>query len=402
LGFDFTFRSGYQVSIAMNDLADAGDLLKIVFRVVSESRRDAPVYFVQKFHVPLLEDNAKGRAELMGTFLVGEGKYHVDWLMRDIHERFCASSWDVEARLDAKDAPMSRNMAPAMIQPVVSPFSADESRAEYDRRGTLLKVVIIMNFAPQNRRAATLSETDMEDLAAILRKIGDDSRICSYSLLACSIQTRQVLYRQSNADRIDLPALGGALKSLNFARVDARQLAVKDGDAAFLGNLTRQALIKDNDADGLIFVSPKYPLDVEVSRETIDSLRLLDRPVFYLNYNLEPALFPWRCDRAPGKRSGRLRIYDQPPSGPFQRLVRNSRTYADITLTTTSSRQRPEFRAYSVTERSRSRTTPKPRADEHGSESRPQNGCADAAAEMREQLFGVTVMNLLLAGPIGV
>jgi hypothetical protein len=297
LGFDFKFRSGYQVSIAMNDLTDAGHLLTILFRVISENHPDAPVYFVQRIPVPVLDDDIKGRAELTGAFLLGEGKYHIDWLMRDFHERFCASSWDVEARVDAKDAQMSREVVPGLIQPVEAPFLASESRAERDEH-SLLNVMIIVNFAPQDLRSATLSETDIEGLAAILRKIARDPRIGSYSVVACSIKAQQVIYRQNNAAQIDLPALGEALKSLNLARVDVRQLSVKNGETEFLTNLTLDAFThdasKDRQPDGLIFVSPKYPLGVDVTRETIDSLRYSDRPVFYLNYNLEPALYPWR------------------------------------------------------------------------------------------------------------
>ena len=108
LGFDFRFHSGYQVAIAMNELASAQDLL-ILFRVISERRPYAPAYFFQKIHVPVLEDGIKGRAEFTGALLLGEGKYHVDWLMRDMDERFCSTSWDVEARVDARDAQMSQD-----------------------------------------------------------------------------------------------------------------------------------------------------------------------------------------------------------------------------------------------------------------------------------------------------
>jgi hypothetical protein len=328
LGFDFKFRASYRVSIAMNDLSDAGHLLTILFRVISEGRSDAPVYFVQRIPVPVLDDDVKGRAELTGTFLLGEGKYHVDWLMRDLRERFCASSWDVEARVDAKDAQMSREVVPGLIQPVEAPFLAAESRAERDERRSLLNVMIIVNFVPQNLQSATLSETDIEGLAAILRKIARDPRIGSYSVVACSLKAQQVIYRQNNAARIDLPAMGEALKSLNLALVDVKQLSVKNGETEFLTDLTLDAYksdayksdafegdaLKSSQPDGLIFVSPKYPLAVDVTRETIDSLRYSDRPVFYLNYNLEPASYPWRD--AIGRLVKRLGGYEYTISRP--------------------------------------------------------------------------------------
>jgi len=313
LGFDFRFLSRYRVTIAMNDLADAGDHLTILFRVVSEDRPDAPVYFVQRIHVPVLEDDNKGRAELMGAFLLGEGKYHIDWLMRDIKERVCASSWNVETRVGTKDAQMSQDVVRGLIQPVEAPFLADESGAGRDRRDTLLNVMIIVNFAPQDLQSATMSDTDIEGLAAILRKIARDRRIGSYSVVACSIKAQQVIYRQGDAASIDLQALGEALKSLNLARVDVKQLSVKNGEGEFLADVSVDAF-NNRQVDGVIFVSPTYPLDVDLSRETIGDLRRLDRPVFYLNYNLEPALFAWRD--AIGRLVKRLGGYEYTISRP--------------------------------------------------------------------------------------
>ena len=54
-------------------------------------------YFSQHVNVPAIEENAGGPAYLNGTFDVGEGKYHVDWLMRDRAERICSSNWEIEA-----------------------------------------------------------------------------------------------------------------------------------------------------------------------------------------------------------------------------------------------------------------------------------------------------------------
>ncbi len=63
------------------------------------SHRDEPAYFTQHLRVPPLEEDAKGDAYLQGAFDIGEGSYHIDWLMRDRTERVCSSNWDSEAAL---------------------------------------------------------------------------------------------------------------------------------------------------------------------------------------------------------------------------------------------------------------------------------------------------------------
>src|SRR5437870_526754 len=91
LGFDLRFHAGYEVNVPLKELAGAENMLTMIFRVIRDNHKDEPLYFTQRFSVPAIEENAKGEAYLQGTFEVGEGKYHVDWLMRDRTERVCAN-----------------------------------------------------------------------------------------------------------------------------------------------------------------------------------------------------------------------------------------------------------------------------------------------------------------------
>src|SRR5579862_781623 len=116
LGFDLKFHAGYQVTIALKELSGGASTLNVVFRVAPDGHRDDPVYFTQHLRVPPIEEDAKGEAYLQGAFDVGEGSYHVDWLMRDRTERVCSSSWDSEATLGSRDRPMSLAIAPEAIQ----------------------------------------------------------------------------------------------------------------------------------------------------------------------------------------------------------------------------------------------------------------------------------------------
>ncbi len=103
LGFDLRFHSGYDVTVPLRELAGEGDMLTVLFRVYPGSDKTRSSYFVQHFHVPDIEEDAKGDALLQGIVDVGEGRYHVDWLMRDRSERICSSDWEVEATLGPKE-----------------------------------------------------------------------------------------------------------------------------------------------------------------------------------------------------------------------------------------------------------------------------------------------------------
>jgi hypothetical protein len=289
---DFLFHTGYRVGVPVEKFAGSSSVLTILFRVFVEKRGDEPTYFVQTVQVPTIGQDARGYGVIDGSFLVGQGNYRVDWLMRDLDGRVCSGSWQLEARVDAREGPLADIVVVETIQPVAAnPFSPPVKIGsnQQDRR---LAVKIIVNFASQNIKHSTLSATDIEGLAAILREIGKDPRIGSYSIVACSVSTQQILYRQQDGQQLDLPALGEAVRMVSPGKIDVKRLAVKRGEAEFLTNLLMEEMRSDR-PDALIFVGPKYPLDGELSSEVVAMLKNAAYPVFYLMYIRDPFFFPW-------------------------------------------------------------------------------------------------------------
>ena len=132
----------------LKELAGIENGLSIVFRVTPGRHPDEPVYFTQHLRVPPLEEDAKGDAYLQGAFDVGEGSYHVDWLMRDRIERVCSSSWDSEAVLGSKDRPMSLAIAPDAIQRADGEEFKEEPPVERASLDPPLNVKVLRQFRP--------------------------------------------------------------------------------------------------------------------------------------------------------------------------------------------------------------------------------------------------------------
>lgn len=295
LGFDLKFHSGYEVSVPLKELAGSENQLTMVFRVIPENHPDEGVYFSQHVNVPAIEEDEKGPAYLQGEFEVGEGKYHVDWLMRDRSERICSFHWDPEAALPPKDKQMALNIAASAIQPFDSePFKAEPPVAR-ERSDKPLSVKVMVNFAPQDSLSATLQPLDTNALISILRNIAREPRIGKFTIVAYNMQEQRVIYRQDYASQINFPALGEALKSLNLGTVDLKRLTQKHGDTDFLANLITSELKESSDPpDAMIFAGPKVMLDSGLSPETLKALGDVKFPVFYMNYNLNPQSNPWR------------------------------------------------------------------------------------------------------------
>ncbi|HEY2843212.1 MAG TPA: acetyltransferase [Bryobacteraceae bacterium] len=293
LGFDLRFHGGYEISLPMQDVAGNENQLSILVRVTPDGAASDPAYFVQRVNVPKLPDDAKGDALLGGLFDLGEGKYHIDLLMKDRSERVCAFYWDAEAVLTDRDKE---------IQPAIAPGAVE--RAEYEQfneeppveraPGKPLNIKILVNFAPQNASISSLRPIDTLALVTVLRRFAREPQFGQFSVVAFNVQEQRVLYRQSSAERIDFPALGKAIQSVEPGKVDLKQLSKKHGEVGFLSDLIKKEIANDH-PDALIFAGPKVLLDDSVPEEELKPLATdVTYPVFYMNYNLNPQAIPWR------------------------------------------------------------------------------------------------------------
>ena len=293
LGFDLRFHGGYEINLPLHDVAGNENLLSILVRVTADGRKDDPMYFTQRVNVPKLPDDAKGDAVLGGLFDLGEGKYHVDLLMKDRSERVCSFYWDAEAALADRDKD---------IQPAIAPGAVE--RAEYEQfseeppveraPGKPLNIKILVNFAPQNSSLSSLRPIDTLALVTVLRRLSREPQFGKFSVVAFNVQEQRVLYRQASAERIDFPALGRAIQGVEPGKVDLKLLSQKHGEVSFLSDLIKKEIANDH-PDAVIFAGPKVLLDDSVPEEELKPLATdVTYPVFYMNYNLNPQAVPWK------------------------------------------------------------------------------------------------------------
>jgi hypothetical protein len=294
LGFDLRFHAGYEVEIPLDSLAGEGNQLSILFRVVPGGADGKAVYFTQKVSVPAIKEDAKGDALLQGEFDLGEGRYKIDWLMRDRQERVCSYYWDEAAELDGRDRDVALVVKPGEIRPFQSEQFVEEPPVRRTPDHPPLSVKLMVNFAPQLEGSSALQPIDTAAVVSLLRCFWREPRISRYSVVAFNLNSQKVLYRQEDTDWIDFQAIGDALKNLDVGRVDLSTLANKNAEGDFLGGLLKQELANGSDPDAVIFVGPKATWGQKISSDLLKEIGRPGYPVFYMNCNLFPARAPWR------------------------------------------------------------------------------------------------------------
>ena len=295
LGFDLRFHAGYDVTVPLSEVSGEGGELTVVFRVFAASDRTNPAYFVQHFGVPSIPDDAKGDALLQGEVNLGEGNYHVDWLMRDRAERICSASWDVEATLTPKDRPINLFLSPNKVaEAPPEPFVNDTDVRTEAKTSDGLNVKLLVNFSPQDSLSSALQRTDTDALVSILKAIQRDEHIGQISLVAFNISESRVVYRQDTASQIDFPALGRALHTVKLGTVSLQHLSDKQSETNFLEGLIEAEMGKAAHPDAVIFAGPKAMLNADVPKDDLRRIGDVECPVFYMNYNLNPQAVPWK------------------------------------------------------------------------------------------------------------
>ena len=296
LGFDLRFHSGFDVNVPMRELAGAGEVLTVVFRVYSNGDVEHAAKFAQHFHVPTIDEEAKGDAFLQGGIDLGEGDYHVDWLMRDRAERICSASWDISAELTAKDKAMPLSLGARQIAqtPLESFVNEAGDTLNHHTSGDNLAIKLLVNFAPQNVASAALQRSDTDALVSILRTIERDPRVSRISLVAFNIEQGRIVYRQDTTARIDFPALGKALEGMKLGTVNVQQLSQKNSETDFLEDLITREVNSAGHPDAVVFAGPKAMLNADVPESDLRRIGDIECPVFYMNYNLNPQAVPWK------------------------------------------------------------------------------------------------------------
>jgi hypothetical protein len=185
-------------------------------------------------------------------------------------------------------------IAPAQVEGVQFEQFKDEPPVERSQAAPPLSIKVLVNFAPQNFDAAALRPMDTVALVSILRRISREPQFGKFSVVAFNIQEQRVLYRQTSEDKIDFPALGDAIHSVKLGTVDLKRLSQKHGDTEFLADLIKTEMSADH-PDAVVFAGPKIMLDEAVPQDTLKPFATdIDYPVFYMNYNLNPQVVPWK------------------------------------------------------------------------------------------------------------
>lgn len=281
LDFEFRFFTGYSVEIPIKELAGPSRSIALAVLVTPLTSEGAePVGFSSQAITGDIPADIRGKIEINGSFVVGEGRYRVEWGLRDAGGKSCRLVWEIEAKLRRKDRDVRMSMAPSEVGDSRIYLFRPE-RAHVDRSlGRPLRVKVFLNFDPwRRRRRASVRLFEFAPRIAALRALSRHPRVGELSLVAFSFEEQRILHRHGLQDHFNYAPLRDALEKLTPALVSIDQLG-KYKQRDFFTDMLLDELPSEQPVDAYIFIGPDAEFGRKAPPERLAEIGRLDSPVF--------------------------------------------------------------------------------------------------------------------------
>ena len=306
LGFDLKYTAGYIVKVPAAAVSPSGERLRVLFRVRSlDGGNSEPVYFRQVFDLAPNVADGGGTAVFPGRYVVGPGRYEVDWLMRNLQGRVCSAHW----RTRAPTPGHTGRLAAAATANLIAPHREDTFGAEppvlrSSGLGAGLHVELLVNLAPLDRDRFRLDPYEIDSVMGMLRSLHREPSIGLFSLTIFHTYDRQIVYSTAQQTHLDFEAIGEAIEAMPVGVVDVDALADAEGDKLFLAEVLSGALGPGGGSrDAVVVLGPKVDREARLEENMLAAAEA-SAPLFQFAYNRNPRSYPW-----PGAIESALRPY---------------------------------------------------------------------------------------------
>jgi hypothetical protein len=265
LNYSFRFQAGYRVNVPANQFPGTGHSWTVLTRVTPQVEGAAPVYLVAAQRLPEIP---KTNVTLFfgGSYLVGEGAYHVSWLMMDEQNRVCRKSWHV----DVHRARSEQKVTVAMPEHAVWDVSLRGARLLPKNTDDVaaLRLTILLNADPLFQRRTRLRGGDVGTLISAVTSLLERLPARSVRLVVFNLEQQRELYRNIDFNLYNMPDVAAAMNAIDLTTVDYKVLQNRRGHVDLLADMVNRELQADPPSDLVLVIGPaskfldRVPADV--------------------------------------------------------------------------------------------------------------------------------------------
>ena len=254
LNFSFRFQAGYVVRVPMNQYSGSGHGWAMLTRITPEGGGQQPVYLAGRVRLPPIP-NTKVEVEVGGGYLLGEGRYDVNWTLLDDAGRICRAGWHVNARLGRRERQVKLSMARDTVADFTLRGRPGRKRGADD--AAPIRLTVLLDAAPLVPSRTRLRASDRVILLGLLSSLLERVPARSVRLVIFNLDQQKTLLRQDAFAPDALDQVAQSLNGLELGRVDYHVLQNPLGHVDFLAGLMNLELRAEAPSDVVVILGPE-------------------------------------------------------------------------------------------------------------------------------------------------
>jgi hypothetical protein len=318
LNYGFRFGAGYVVRVPLKQYQGPGHRLAIMTRITPQGGDRKPVYLINVVRLPNIPAT-KVDLEVSGGYLLGQGKYKVEWTLFDETMRVCRKEWSADASLSHSERKVKIAMPAGAVADYSLRGSSGSKRDTDDVRP--VRLTVLLHAAPLSSRRTTMRASDKMMLLGTLSSLLERIPTRSLRLVVFNLEKQKEILRRDGFSPDSMDQVMQSLNELELGSVDYSVLKNRRGHVDLLADLMNQEL--EEPSDLVVFLGPPARFSDKLPQAAVEKPRGAGPRFFYLQ--LQPFFramttnFPDSINFAVAKVKGKTLVIHTP--GEFSNAI---------------------------------------------------------------------------------
>jgi hypothetical protein len=283
LGFSLRFEAGYVARVPMKQYFGKGHSWLILTRITPQGGGQ-PVYLGRSVKLPDIP-KTKSASESGGVYVLGAGRYAVDWVLADESNRVCRAHWSVDAKPGSGERGLKMGMEPSTVAGVTFRRWSAQGDTAADVR-PIRRLTVLLHAAPIFPRSTRFRARDRGFLLTSLASLLDSLPAKSVRLVVFNLDQQRELIRQDVLTPEAFDPVAQSMNNLELGLVDYRVLQNQRGHLGLLAGLVNQELRAAEPSDAVVFIGPPARFSDKLPETMIEGHSGGAPQFFYLEYKL--------------------------------------------------------------------------------------------------------------------
>ena len=287
LDFGFRFQTGYSIRVPMEQYFGPEHAWAILTRVTPEN--GSPTYLAARVRLPDVPITTV-KLDTFGGFLVGTGRYKIQWELFDDEGRVCRKQWKIEAKLKHGE----HNVKLEIPAKAIADFAGAGLPAPPPRPAgePPFRLTVLLHAGPLNPRRFHIRAVDRILLISTLSAVVGQMHASTVRLAVFNLDRQKIVYGSENFEIKSMGDVAQALNQLEIDTIDVQTLQKPQGHIDLIESMIAKEGASPQPADAVVFLGPEPRYIDKLPASAFEALPEGMR-FFYLQYR------PFTLPRSP-------------------------------------------------------------------------------------------------------